>query len=74
MTKPQPPIEVFELDQKHTGSVWKHLKSEGVYCIVGIAYDSEDLKPIVVYQEITGRMWTRPFEEFMDGRFELIHE
>lgn len=54
------------------GSLWRHVKTGGVYRVVVVAYEESTLTPVVVYGPgpgLTGTCWTRPWSEFMDGRF-----
>lgn len=63
MTYPQP------------GEEYKHLKSGGVYEIIGCGVRESDREIQVIYQSRDpkgdGPWWIRPADEFMDGRFEL---
>jgi Domain of unknown function (DUF5664) len=58
------------------GTTWLHLKTGGVYMVVDVVKREADLAPLVIYQnERThdGEKWSRPADEFLDGRFkELI--
>jgi hypothetical protein len=53
------------------GQVWKHLKSGGIYSIVGHCQLEATNRPAVLYASVSGdgRTWARDEEEFMDGRF-----
>jgi hypothetical protein len=43
---------------------WKHFKG-GVYESVDVAFNSEDLSPMVLYRSLeTGKLWVRPIKEF----------
>jgi hypothetical protein len=54
------------------GEIYRHVKTGGLYRVVCIASVEATLELVVVYQsEQDGRCWTRPLDEFMDGRFEL---
>lgn len=51
------------------GQLYCHRKG-GLYVIVCIASEEATQRPVVVYQSRQdGRYWTRPLEEFTDGRF-----
>lgn len=53
--------------------IYRHVKTGGLYRIVCIASVEATLELVVVYQsQQDGRWWTRPMEEFMDGRFEMV--
>lgn len=55
------------------GEIYRHIKTGGLYRILCNASVESTLEPVVVYQsKQDGRCWTRPLEEFMDGRFEII--
>lgn len=54
---------------------YRHVATGGFYRLVGEALRESDLAKLAVYRsEETGQVWTRPWEEFHDGRFELIFE
>lgn len=54
-------------------SVYRHKKWGGYYAVLGFAKDSGTTLDIVVYRNLhTGEVWTRPLDEFEDGRFEYI--
>jgi hypothetical protein len=58
------------------GGLWRHVKSDGEYEIVGNAYlqtknPTGDMTPLVVYRGESG-LWARPGIEFHDGRFERV--
>lgn len=53
-----------------TGDAYIHRQSGGKYIVVCIALEEATEKPVVVYRGVeTQTTWTRPLEEFMDGRF-----
>lgn len=55
-----------------TGEILRHLKTGGLYRIVGRAMIEATLTPAYVYESIsTGDHWVRPQAEMEDGRFEL---
>lgn len=50
---------------------WKHLKTSDIYEIVGFAIQEATMEPVVIYKRVGERtLWTRPCQEFFDGRFE----
>ena len=50
-------------------STWRH-RSGGLYTVTCVALEESTLTPVVVYQgDETGLRWTRPVEQFLDGRF-----
>jgi hypothetical protein len=52
---------------------YRHLKTGGLYTIVCIACEEATECPVVVYRsQQDHRTWTRPLEEFMDGRFQKV--
>lgn len=60
---------------------WRHLKSGHVYRVICEARVEATLEPVVVYCREkewiahglhATRAWTRPRDEFLDGRFELL--
>jgi hypothetical protein len=52
------------------GENYRHVKTGGLYRILCIASVESTLERVVVYQsEQDGRCWTRPLDEFVDGRF-----
>ena len=54
------------------GEILKHLKTGGLYRIVGQAMIEATLTPAYIYESIsTGDYWVRPQAEMEDGRFEL---
>lgn len=57
------------------GSKWKHRKG-GIYEAKGVALTSDDLTPVVIYQETKGGApaFTRHAKEFLDGRFTRIEK
>jgi hypothetical protein len=61
-----------------TGSIWKHLKTGGVYIVTGACQFEVSNRPGVLYVAVTvamdGPQWARDREEFLDGRFELVRE
>lgn len=51
--------------------VWLHVKTQHLYEVIAHGIEEETLKPIVIYrrQDETGPIWTRPCDQFYDGRF-----
>mgnify|MGYP002265473519 CR=1 FL=1 len=55
------------------GKHYVHKKTGGVYELVAYATEEATMKDVVVYQDTQARRyWTRPRDEFFDGRFELF--
>lgn len=53
-----------------TGARYQHLKTGGLYEVLGMARLEWNLDPVVVYRsEHDGSLWVRPEAEFYDGRF-----
>lgn len=55
------------------GSLWKHLKSERLYVVVGHCQLEVTNEEGVLYREINnpnGKLWAHSKDEFLDGRFE----
>lgn len=56
-----------------SSEIYRHVKTGGLYRVLCIASVEATLELVVVYQsEQDGRCWTRPLDEFMDGRFEVV--
>lgn len=66
------------------GKIYKHFKGN-LYRLLHIAYDSETMNPVVVYQALYGdnKIWVRPYDMFFgyverEGeifkRFTLVEE
>ena len=51
--------------------VWKHVKSGRLYIIIDprAKYEETGNRCVVYKSLITGQVWVRPLDEFMDGRF-----
>lgn len=52
-------------------SYWKHVKTGGVYAVLGVAVEEATLRPVVLYRkagDAHATIFTRPAAEFMDGR------
>lgn len=58
------------------GSVWRHVKSGGLYQVEMLARIEADAVPAVVYRELYGARfaWVRPVAEFLDGRFDPVRD
>lgn len=52
---------------------WRHLKTGGLYKILAVALvENGGGDQDVIYQNVdTGQIWSRPHQEFFDGRFAL---
>lgn len=52
---------------------WQHKKSGGIYEVICTALVEATLEPVIIYRKVDGQgantVWTRPVNEFMDGRF-----
>jgi hypothetical protein len=61
---------------KDAADLWCHVKTGGVYEIVGECIIEATNKPAVLYRSVIpapGRsIWARPKDEFFDGRFEKV--
>ena len=63
-------LEEYDRLQRARGPVWVHTKSNGRYHVLCDAAVEATLERVVVYQNMsTHRVWTRPYDEFHDGRF-----
>jgi len=52
---------------------WRHLKTGGEYTLVGTCRIEATNVPAYAYKsDVTGTVWVRPMDEFLDGRFEKI--
>ena len=60
------------------GDLWRHVKRGSVYVVVNIvtmqssAHRGVDMAEAVLYRAGDGRLWVRPLEEFLDGRFVYV--
>jgi len=50
----------------------RHVKTGGLYRIIGEGRIEADLSPVTAYVSQKGEMWVRPTAEFNDGRFERL--
>ena len=56
----------------HRHQTVRHVKSRGIYEIIGYGKIEKDETPVAIYEQVwEGRVWVRPISEFEDGRFEL---
>lgn len=57
---------------------WLHRKTRHVYSILAFGIEEATMRPTVIYQRAdaaSGQVWTRPCEEFFDGRFaQMLHQ
>ncbi|MEM9011565.1 MAG: DUF1653 domain-containing protein [Pseudomonadota bacterium] len=66
------PADRLDPHRALAGSVWRHRKG-GLYRIECIALKEADLSLEVVYRARRGgAVYTRPFQDFMDGRFRRL--
>lgn len=57
------------------GSIWKHLKTGGLYRVLDHVFIEATAEPAVLYISMDdGRKWVRPTKEFLDGRFEKVSD
>lgn len=53
--------------------IWQHVKSGGLYTVIGHEMIEADLTPATIYRSLwDGAVWVRPTAEFEDGRFRNI--
>lgn len=67
----------MKLEELQPGQHYRHVKSGKVVMPVGIALEEASGRKVVVYVEaspLRDNVWTRPLDQFMDGRFELVEE
>lgn len=65
------------MEELQPGQHYRHVKSGKVVMPVGIALEEASGRKVVVYVEaspLRDNVWTRPLDQFMDGRFELVEE
>lgn len=65
------------MNELQPGQHYRHVKSGKVVMPVGIALEEASGRKVVVYVEkgkFNDIVWTRPLDQFMDGRFELVEE
>lgn len=62
-----------EREQRPVRDLFVHKKTGGIYEFVCAAQVEADLSNVVVYRNIdSGRTFTRPGQEFWDGRFQKL--
>jgi len=56
-------------------NIWRHKKTGGLYVILDEdAIIEKTLERATIYRSlIDNRTWIRPFDEFHDGRFEVLN-
>lgn len=56
-------------------NIWRHKKTGGLYIILDEdAIIEKTLERATIYRSLSdNRTWIRPFEEFHDGRFEVLN-
>lgn len=67
----------MKLEELQPGQHYRNVKSGKVVMPVGIALEEASGRKVVVYVEkgkLNDIVWTRPLDQFMDGRFELVEE
>lgn len=67
----------MKIGELQPGQHYRHVKSGKVVMPVGIALEEASGRKVVVYVEkgkLNDIVWTRPLDQFMDGRFELVEE
>lgn len=58
------------LEKVPVGSMWTHVKSGGLYKVMTVALNEQDLYPLVIYRMVGSKIvWSRPMDNFLDGRF-----
>ena len=65
------------MNELQPGQHYRRVKSGKVVMPVGIALEEASGRKVVVYVEkgkLNDIVWTRPLDQFMDGRFELVEE
>lgn len=60
-----------------SGSQWRHLKSGHGYMVIGCGVIEATMADVVIYRrfpdiQMDVRLWIRPLDEFMDGRFKEL--
>ncbi len=59
-----------ENQDAHSKAMYKHLRTNRVYCLLMRARDKHTGEEMVVFQSVkSGRVWIRPSIEFFDGRY-----
>ncbi|WP_310619709.1 DUF1653 domain-containing protein [Flexibacterium corallicola] len=59
------------LGDTQVGTLWKHVKSGGIYTVFATCQIEATNEPGILYHSVEGKgpLWCRPFKEFLDGRF-----
>lgn len=58
------------MSKKIEATIWKHVKSGGLYSVIATGLLEADLTPVTIYKSLTdSKVWVRPTAEFEDGRF-----
>ena len=63
-------------DNWTNGTLWRHIKSGGVYLTVGSCRLEKTGQPAVLYRHPepeNSTVWARDMDEFLDGRFERVN-
>jgi hypothetical protein len=67
-------VKTYEAQFKElTEPTHRHVKTGGLYRVIGEGRIEADLAAVTVYVSEKGEMWVRPTAEFNDGRFEDLH-
>lgn len=62
-----------ERSARDQSEIWQHLKSGGLYVVIGHCLIEADLTPATIYRSLfDGETWVRPTAEFEDGRFQNL--
>nr|DAY44864.1 MAG TPA: hypothetical protein [Caudoviricetes sp.] len=67
----------MKLEELQPGQHYRYVESGEVVMPVGIALEVATFRKVVVYVKkglLHDNVWTIPFDQFMDGRFELVEE
>jgi len=56
-------------------NIWRHKKTGGLYIIIDedARIEATDQRATIYRSLSDNRTWIRPFEEFHDGRFEVLN-
>jgi hypothetical protein len=58
------------MNSEFKGEIYRHVKTGGLYVILGDALIEDGAVCSIVYQSLAdGQVWVRPTKEFFDGRF-----
>lgn len=73
----QPPVHTYDSGGDQETKIFRpthqHRKG-GMYRVIARGYQESDQTPVVVYEGRNGAVWTRPADEFDDGRFTALRE